>query len=169
MDEELVFEYLEQQEFAELIALLDAAYDEMDTHQRQSVFGKIAQKMPPTAGSPTAPLMQERARAGMRGSMQDIARIGSGDPTIVVDLIDRFLRRDRPQLTDQQRMQVVNVLFSRDPETVRKALTNEAALNQLVEMSGRIADTLISGATSGGIQQATQTTTGLLPAIEGQR
>lgn len=130
---------------------------------------EIAQKMPPTAGSPTAPLMQERARAGMRGSMQDIARIGAGDPTIIVDLIDRFLRRDRPQLTDQQRMQVVNVLFSRDPETVRKALTNEAALNQLVEMSGRIADTLISGATSGGIQQATQTTTGLLPAIEGQR
>lgn len=130
---------------------------------------EIAQKMPPTAGSPTAPLMQERARSGMRGSMQDFARIGAGDPTIIVDLIDRFLRRDRPQLTDQQRMQVVNVLFSRDPETVRRALTNEAALNQLVDMSGRIADTLISGATSGAIQQSTQTTTGLLPAIEGQR
>lgn len=130
---------------------------------------EIASKMPPTAGSPTAPLMQERARSGMRGSMQDFARIGAGDPTIVVDLIDRFLRRDRPQLTDQQRMQVVNVLFSRDPETVRRALTNEAALNRLVEGAGVIADTLISGATSGAIQQSTQQTTGLLPAIEGQR
>lgn len=130
---------------------------------------EIAQKMPPTAGSPTAPLMQERSRAGMRGSMQDVARIGAGDPTIIVDLVDRFLRRDRPQLTDQQRMQVVQVLFSRDPETVRKALTNEAALNQLVEMSGRVADALISGATSGAIQQSTQQATGLLPAIEGQR
>lgn len=47
MDKELVFEYLEKQEFAELIALLDAAYDEMDTHQRRSVFGEIVQKMPP--------------------------------------------------------------------------------------------------------------------------
>lgn len=130
---------------------------------------EIAQKMPPTAGSPTAPLMQERARAGMRNSMEDITRIGAGDPTIVIALIDRFLRRDRPQLTDQQRMQIVNVLFSRDPEAVRKALTNEAALNQLVEVSGRIADSLISGATSGAIQQSTQQTTGLLPALEGQR
>jgi hypothetical protein len=129
---------------------------------------EIAQKMPTTAGSPTAPLTQERARAGMRGSMQDVGRVMAGDPTIVVDMLDRFLRRDRPQLTDQQRMQVVEVLFSRDPEMVRRALTNETALSELAAMAGQVADALVSGGRTAGTIQATQESTGLLPNIEGK-
>lgn len=129
---------------------------------------EIAQKMPTTAGSPTAPLTQERARAGMRGSMQDVGRVMAGDPTIVVDMLDRFLRRDRPQLTDQQRMQVVEVLFSRDPEMVRRALTNETALSELAARAGQIADALVSGGRTAGTIQATQESTGLLPNVEGK-
>lgn len=47
MDKKLVFEYLKTQEFAVLLGLLDSAYDEMDTNQRRSVFGKLVHQMPP--------------------------------------------------------------------------------------------------------------------------
>lgn len=129
---------------------------------------KIAQMMPSTAGSPTAPLMQERARAGMRGSMQDISRAISGDPMMVVDMLDRVLKRDKPKLTDQQRMQVVEVLFSRDPESVRRALNNETALSELAARAAQVADALVSGGKTAGTIQATQESTGLLPNIEGK-
>jgi len=128
----------------------------------------VAKGIPTTAGSPTSPLAQERARAGMRGSMQDVGRVMSGDPTIIVDMLDRLLRRDRPTLTDQQRMQVVEVLFSRDPEMVRRALTNETALSELAAMAGQVADALVSGGRTAGTIQATQESTGLLPNVEGK-
>jgi hypothetical protein len=128
----------------------------------------VAKGIPTTAGSPTAPLTQERARAGMRGSMQDVGRVMSGDPTIVVDMLDRLLKRDRPTLTDQQRMQVVEVLFSRDPEMVRRALTNETPMSELAAMAGQVADALVSGGRTAGTIQATQESTGLLPNVEGK-
>jgi len=100
--------------------------------------------------------------------MQDVGRVMAGDPTIVVDMLDRLLRRDRPTLTDQQRMQVVEVLFSRDPEMVRRALTNETALSELAAMAGQVADALVSGGRTAGTIQATQESTGLLPNVEGK-
>jgi hypothetical protein len=66
-------------------------------------------------------------------------------------------------------MQVVNVLFSRDPEFVRKALTGEAPMDAVIARINQVADALATGAGTASVQQSTQATTGLLPAIEEQR
>jgi hypothetical protein len=162
----------EDKQFGQVLRVVLGDQDVSQLSRQLQVAGEtaeIAQRMPPTAGSPTAPLMQERSRSGMRGSLQDVSRVAAGDPTIIIDVLDRVLRRDRPQLTDQQRMQVVNVLFSRDPEFVRKALTGEAPMDAVIARINQVADALATGAGTASVQQSTQATTGLLPAIEEQR
>lgn len=162
----------EDKQFGQVLRTVLGDQDITQLSRQLSLAGEtaeIAQKMPTTAGSPTAPLTQERSRSGMRGSMQDVGRVMAGDPTIVVDVIDRMLRADKPKLTDQQRMQVIEVLFSRDPEMVRRALTNETALSELSAMAGQLADALISGARTGSTMQAVQESTGLLQNIEGNQ
>ena len=162
----------EDKQFGQVLRVVLGDQDVSQLSRQLQVAGEtaeIAQRMPPTAGSPTAPLTQERARSGMRGSFQDVSRVAAGDPTIIIDVLDRVLRRDRPQLTDQQRMQVVNVLFSRDPEFVRKALTGEAPMDAVIARINQVADALATGAGTASVQQSTQATTGLLPAIEEQR
>ncbi len=47
MNQTRVFEYLEKQEQAVLLELLQAAYEEMTVNQRNAVFGKIAREIPP--------------------------------------------------------------------------------------------------------------------------
>ena len=162
----------EDKQFGQVLRVVLGDQDVSQLSRQLQVAGEtaeIAQKMPPTAGSPTAPLMQERSRSGMRSSLQDVSRVAAGDPTIIIDVLDRALRRDRPQLTDEQRMQVVNVLFSRDPEFVRKALTGEAPMDEVIARINQVADALATGAGTASVQQSTQATTGLLPAIEEQR
>ena len=120
---------------------------------------EVASKMPSTAGSPTSPLGQERARAGVRSSAEDVMRGARGDVTLVFDLADRVLRRQAPRLTDAQRMQVVDVLFSENPELVRRALTDETAASLLASKIGEVAARLSEGATRGAVQQSSGAST----------
>lgn len=47
MDKERILDYLQEQDNAALVRLLDTAYDEMTTNQRRAVFGQLVQRMPP--------------------------------------------------------------------------------------------------------------------------
>ena len=47
MNKERLFEFLNDQDAAVLLELLEAAFDEMKTDQRDAVFGEIADKAPP--------------------------------------------------------------------------------------------------------------------------
>jgi hypothetical protein len=128
---------------------------------------EIAQKMPSVAGSPTQPLKQEAARSGSMGSLADAGRVMSGDPTVLVDLLGRLVKRQAPNLSDAERLQVAQTLFSSNPELVQKALTDQTALSELIGQVGRIVSTAGAGVRTGLQQQATQETTGLIDRIRG--
>ncbi len=49
MDKMALFQHLSSQDTATLLALLDKAYDQMDHDQRQWVFGKLVEAVPPSA------------------------------------------------------------------------------------------------------------------------
>ena len=128
---------------------------------------EIAKMMPPMAGSPTQPLSQEAARSGTMGSLADAGRAMSGDPTVVIDVIGRFLKKQAPSLSDTERLEIAQTLFSSNPELVRKALTDQTALSELMNQAGKIVTNVGVGARTGLQQQATQNTTGLIDRIRG--
>ena len=128
---------------------------------------EIAGKMPSTAGSPTNMLAQESKRAGSMGSLADAGRVMSGDGTVVLDVIGRMLQKTAPNLSDAQRMQVAQTLFSANPDLVKRALTDQTALSELMAQVGRIVSTAGAGVRTGLQQQATQETTGLIDRIRG--
>lgn len=102
--------------------------------------GEMAQKMPTTAGSPTAGLQKEQTRSGIAGSIADVGRLAGGDLTVVLERASDVLARRAPELTDAQRLEVVNVLASEYPDLVRRALENREALDKLMELTGYMAD-----------------------------
>lgn len=122
--------------------------------------GRIAEKMPLTAGSPTQALQQEAARAGSRVSASDVGRVASGDMTAMFDIVRRLVGRSSPNLSDAERMQVVDVIFSRDADLVRKALTDQQAFEQLMSRVATYGKVLGEGAGIGAQEQATQLYTG---------
>lgn len=130
---------------------------------------EIAQKLPPMAGSPTAPLATEARRAGSRGSLADVGQVMTGnvDPVAIVGMVGRMLQKNAPNLSDEDRLQVAQVLFSRNPELVYKAFTNQTALSELLNQAGSVIQTIGTGARTGLQQQATQATTGLIDRIRG--
>lgn len=127
----------------------------------------IASKMPSTAGSPTNMLAQESKRAGSMGSLADAGRVMSGDGTVILDVIGRMIQKTAPNLSDAQRMQVAQTLFSANPDLVKRALTDQTALSELMGQVGRIVSTAGAGVRTGLQQQATQETTGLIDRIRG--
>lgn len=152
-------------QFGQVLRLATSPEGQPALTRKLSVAGdtaEIASKMPPTAGSPTAGLAQERGRAGVRSSADDVARGARGDITLVFDLADRVLRRQVPKLTDQQRMQVVDVLFSENPELVRRALTDETAASVLMSQLSEVATRLSAGANRGVVQQGSGATTEMM-------
>jgi hypothetical protein len=128
---------------------------------------EIAKMLPSTAGSPTQPLMQEASRSGAMSSLADAGRVMSSDPTVIFDVIGRMLKRQAPSLSDQERMQVAQTLFSSNPDLVQRALTDQTALSELMGQVGKFVNTVGTGARTGMQQQATQETTGLIDRIRG--
>ena len=128
---------------------------------------EIAQKMPSVAGSPTQALSQEASRSGSMGSLADAGRVMSGDATVLIDLLGRLVRRQAPNLSDAERLQVAQTLFSSNPELVQKALTDQTALSELLGQVGSLATRIGTGMRTGAQQQATQETTGLIDRIRG--
>ena len=128
---------------------------------------EISSKMPSTAGSPTNMLAQESKRAGSMGSLADAGRVMSGDGTVILDVIGRMLQKTAPNLSDAERLQVAQTLFSANPDLVKRALTDQTALSELMAQVGSIVSTAGAGVRTGLQQQATQETTGLIDRIRG--
>lgn len=122
--------------------------------------GRIAEKMPPFSGSPTQALQQEAARAGSRVNAADVGRIASGDMTAMFDIVKKMVTRSTPQMSDAERMKVVDVIFSRDADLVRRALTDQAAFEQLMSKAATYGKVFGEGLGIGAQEQATQFYTG---------
>lgn len=128
---------------------------------------EMASKMPLMAGSQTNLLEREAKRSGSMGSLADASRVMAGDGTVVLDIIGRMIHKTAPKLSDAERLQVAQVLFSSNPDLVKRALTDQTALAELMGQVGSLVAKIGTGARTGVQQQAVQESTGLMDRIRG--
>jgi hypothetical protein len=102
--------------------------------------------------SMTAPEQAAGAAIGSRTSLEDMARMAQGDPMAIAQGIQRALASSAPGLSDTQRMEVVQVLFSQNPDLVRRALTDDTATARLMEQAAVLANALAAGGQRAGAQ-----------------
>jgi len=116
----------------------------------------LAKKVRPEAGSVTTPLRQEMDNAGTAMSLGDVANVTSGNMFGLLQSASRLLKQEVPMLTDAQRMQVLDLAMSDNPEVVRKALTDQTALAGLINKYGKIVLTGAEGARRASVFEASQ-------------
>ena len=116
--------------------------------------------IPSVAGSPTQALTREANRRGTGAGAGIIRTAVSGmpDPESVLNIVQRMTSNAPIKITPEQNMEIVKVLFSTNPEVVRKALTDETGMAQLGNAVGIIVDGLLKGANRPIQQQSTQET-----------
>lgn len=66
----------------------------------------------------------------------------------------KVLERIKPDFTDRERKQIVDILTTTDPERVRAVLNDESGMAKFVELIKTIVDQGAAGARRAGSQQA---------------
>jgi len=82
-------------------------------------------------GSPTAPTIFNQNRIGMNISTEEVAGALSGNIGSYVSLARKALAKSSPNLTDDQRLRVAQVLISEDPKFVMNALNDQGGIKML--------------------------------------
>lgn len=126
---------------------------------------EISQKLPITAGSITNPLMRAQRDSGSGFAVTDAYRAVTGDPMAIISGLGKMLRGAAPDLSDAERMQVVQLLYTRNPDFVMKALNDDTALKQFVDMARSVISAGGQTARTGIQQQTIGGETGLLNRI----
>lgn len=124
---------------------------------------EVASKLPVTAGSPTEPLRRERRASGMESGLDEMGRAINLDPRAIMGMLSRFVSKEAPGLSDAERMAVVDVVYSDNPSLVMDALTNQDALDRLMDMISR----RLAQAAPAARRATTQQSVGLLDQITG--
>ena len=104
-------------------------------------------------GSQTAPQQAAAAQIGSRTSAEDVLRMTQGDVMAMTQQVGRMIAQATPQLSDADRMKVVNVLMSEDPELVRRALTDRDALGKLYDRTAMVLNALGYAGRGAAVQQ----------------
>jgi len=82
-------------------------------------------------GSATAPTVFNQNRIGMNISTEEVAGALSGNIGSYVSLTKKALAKSSPNLTDDQRLKVAQVLVSEDPKFVMNALNDQGGIKML--------------------------------------
>lgn len=117
--------------------------------------------------SMTAPEQAAAGQIGSRGSLEDTARMLQGDPMALISGIQRAMAQAAPGLSDRQAMEVVKVLFSQDPDFVRRALTDDTMTAELVRRAGAVLAAGAEGGRRAAVGQAANLGTGYYEQIMG--
>ena len=99
--------------------------------------------------SPTAVTESLIKRQGSDIGVMDLAEVGTLNLFAITRLAVNLLKRAKPELTDQQRLEVVQVLVSRDPQYVQSILRDETGLAKFQAVLTKLAD-----ASQAGVQRA---------------
>lgn len=133
-------------------------------NQAQSVTGSlrraadadiVAEKVQPTAGSPTAQLMREQELRGSRPSAEDSFRMTQGDPFAFIKTLKNAIPSGKG-LDQSQMLEVVKILYSESPELVERALKDNTVQGELLRAAERIASALATTGRTATIQQSAQ-------------
>lgn len=111
-------------------------------------------------GSDTARQQAAASQIGARTSAEDLLRISQLDPVAIAQQTSRMIAQAAPQLSERERLQVVNVLMSDDPELVRRALTDRDALGRLYDKTAQILNAAGYAGRGAAVQQVAPTVGG---------
>jgi len=138
-------------------AILRAVFPEdqvEDVARRLEIAGRAKEtEQQVLFGSQTAPQQAAEAQIGSRTSAEDILRMSQGDIFAMTQQVGRMIAQATPQLSDAERMRVVNVLMSEDPELVRRALTDRDALGKLYDRTAMVLNALGYAGRGAAVQQ----------------
>ncbi len=116
-------------------------------------------------GADTAITTQQIKSQGSKiGSGELMEVIASPNPINIGRVVNKFIDRTAPQLTDAERQRVVNVLVSEDAAFVKNMLKDESGIAKLQEAVERLINTVKSGTT----QSITKTSPELASPIVGE-
>lgn len=103
-------------------------------------------------GGSTTALTQAAVKAQGGGvTVSDLASVATGSPIAAMQIGMKLLARAAPSLNDGQRMQLIRILLSRDPEVVRRAITDEGGMRAFAAAARTLADRLRNGLIGGGV------------------
>ena len=100
-------------------------------------------------GSQTAITAAQQARQGMGVNVGDVAEALGGSPMAAGRVIRDVVKQAAPSLNDAERLQIVNILTSENPDIVRNALVDESGLAAFQAAVERLAASLTAGAQRG--------------------
>ena len=100
-------------------------------------------------GSQTAASLAEQARQGAGVSAMDVAEAISGSPMAAGRVIRDVIKQAAPSLSDAERLQVVDILISENPEVVRRALVDESGMAAFQAAVERTMQAIQAGAQRG--------------------
>lgn len=116
-------------------------------------------------GADTAITAQQIKSQGSKiGSGELMEVIASPNPINIGRIVNKFIDRTAPQLTDAERQRVINVLVSEDAAFVKSMLKDESGIAKLQEAVERLINTVKSGTT----QSITKTSPELASPIVGE-
>lgn len=115
----------------------------------------VAEKVKPTAGSPTAQLMREQELRGSRPSAEDSFRMTQGDPFAFIKTLKNAIPSGKG-LDQNQMLEVVKILYSESPELVERALKDNTVQGELLRAAERVASALATTGRTATIQQSAQ-------------
>ena len=104
--------------------------------------------------SQTAPEQAAAKLIGIDMSMSDVLGLVRGDPQQLAAFIGRRIAARSPQLSSQDRMGIVQTLFSEDPAMVERALKDTDALAKLIQESEKLASRLVATSVPVAAQQS---------------
>lgn len=107
-------------------------------------------------GSQTAITEAQLQRQGMALTQEDISGVLSADPIALAQTTGKILRSFAPQLTDGQRMQIMRVLVSEDPNFVQNALRDQTSLALLQGKVEALAEGIARGTRGAAVSQTSQ-------------
>jgi len=116
-------------------------------------------------GADTAITAQQIKSQGSKiGSREILDAVLSRDSIAIGRIVNKFIDRAAPQLTDAERQRVINVLVSEDAAFVKNMLKDESGIAKLQEAVERLINTVKSGTT----QSITKTSPELASPIVGE-
>jgi hypothetical protein len=104
------------------------------------------------SGTATASSLKQADRFGSAPNMQELGQAATGDMFAAYRTLRKFLSFNTPGLTEKQRDDIAKVLVSTNPDVVRRALTDESAMTELLNTIRTGGARLSSGAASSASQ-----------------
>lgn len=115
--------------------ILDTVLDEADRAEVMAMIGRASDSQLAQntimGGSQTAQTLNQGARIGSAGMIPDLVQAARGDVLAAGRVAMSAAREAMQNLDERQRAQVARLLVERDPDILRRALTDESGLMAL--------------------------------------